>query len=78
VRGRIGIDLNGDVPYRVGRAVAQHFAAEAVVVGYDARETSPEVARGVMDVGADVLWLGMAGTDEMYWAVTEFGASAGI
>jgi len=82
VRGRIGIDLDGDVAYRVGRAVAQHFAAETVVVGYDARETSTEfaaeVARGVTDAGADVLWLGMAGTEEMYWAVTEFGASAGI
>ena len=82
VRGRIGIDFDGDVAYRVGRAVAQHFAAETVVVGYDARETSPEfaaeVARGVKEAGADVLWLGMAGTEEMYWAVTEFGASAGI
>ena len=44
VRGRIGIDLDGDVAYRVGRAVAQHFAAETVVVGYDAWETSPEFA----------------------------------
>ena len=44
VRGRIGIDLDGDVAYRVGRAVAQHFAAETLVVGYNTRETSPEFA----------------------------------
>ena len=31
-----------------------------------------------MDAGADVLDIGMAGTEEMYWAVTEFGACAGI
>ena len=35
-------------------------------------------ARGEMDAGADVLDIGMAGTEEMYWAVTEFGACAGI
>ena len=46
------------------------------------RETSPAfaqaTARGVADAGADVLGIGMAGTEEMYWAVTEFGACAGI
>ena len=46
------------------------------------RETSPElveaVARGICDAGSKVLDLGMAGTDEMYWAVTEFGALTGI
>ena len=31
-----------------------------------------------MDAGTDVLNLGMTGTEEMYWAVTEFGACAGI
>jgi phosphomannomutase len=50
--------------------------------GRDARETSPElagaVARGICDAGPKVLDLGMAGTEEMYWAVTEFGATAGI
>ena len=33
---------------------------------------------GAMGAGADVLDIGMAGTEEMYWAVTEFGACAGI
>ena len=82
IRGRIGVELDGDVAHRVGRAVAQHFEAKSVVVGFDARETSPEfaseVARGVVEAGGDVLWLGMCGTEEMYWAVTEFGACAGI
>jgi phosphomannomutase len=31
-----------------------------------------------MDAGADVLDIGMAGTEEMYWAVTEFSACSGI
>ncbi len=31
-----------------------------------------------MDSGANILSIGMAGTEEMYWAVTEFDACAGI
>ena len=66
----------------MGRAAAQHLGAKSVVIGFDARETSPAfaaaAARGAMDAGADVSDIGMAGTEEMYWAVTEFGACAGI
>ena len=31
-----------------------------------------------MDAGADVLDIGLSGTEEMYWAVTEYQANAGI
>lgn len=82
IRGEIGVNIDEGVAYRVGRAVAQHLGATSVVIGFDARETSPAFAaaasKGVRDAGADVINIGMAGTEEMYWAVTEFGASAGI
>ena len=82
IRGEIGVNIDEGIAYRIGRAVAQHFVAVSVVIGFDARETSPALAqataRGVSDAGADVLDIGMAGTEEMYWAVSEFGACAGI
>ena len=82
IRGEIGVNIDEGIAYRIGRAVAQHFGAKSVVISFDARETSPAfaaaAARGAMDAGADVLDIGMAGTEEMYWAVTEFGACAGI
>ena len=82
IRGEIGVNIDEGIAYRIGRAVAQHFSAKSLVIGFDARETSPAfsaaVARGAMDAGADILDIGMAGTEEMYWAVTEFGACAGI
>ena len=82
IRGEIGVNIDEDIAYRIGRAVAQHFSAKSVVIGFDARETSPTFAaaasHGARDAGADVLNIGMAGTEEMYWAVTEFGACAGI
>ena len=82
IRGEIGLNIDEGIAYRIGRAVAQHFGAKSVVIGFDARETSPAfaaaAARGAMDAGADVLDIGMAGTEEMYWAVTEFSACSGI
>lgn len=82
IRGEIGVNIDEDIVYRNGRAVAQHFSAKSVVIGFDARETSPAFAaaasQGARDVGADVLNIGMAGTEEMYWAMTEFNACAEI
>lgn len=82
VRGELGVDFDTDIAYRIGRSVAQHFRAKKIVIGRDARKTSPElaaaVAHGINDGGADVLDLGLCGSEEMYWAVTELGACAGI
>ena len=82
IRGEIGVNIDENIAYRIGRAVAQHFSAKSIVIGFDARKTSPAFAaaasQGARDAGADVLNIGMAGTEEMYWVVTEFGACAGI
>ena len=82
IRGELGENLDAAIAYRIGRATAQHLDAKAMIIGRDARETSPElaeaVAQGAMDAGCDVLDVGLAGTEEMYWAVTEFKACAGI
>ena len=82
IRGELGVNLDAAVAYRVGRATAQQLCAKTILVGWDARETSPElaraVARGAMDAGCDVMEIGLAGTEEMYWAVTEFNACGGI
>jgi phosphomannomutase len=82
IRGEIGINIDEAIAHSIGRAVAEHFSAKSVVIGFDTRETSPAfaaaAARGVMDADADVLNIGLVGTEEMYWAVTEFGACAGI
>ena len=82
IRGEIGINFDENIAYQIGRAVAQHLNAKSVVIGFDARETSPAYAaaasRGARNAGADVIDIGLAGTEEMYWAVTEFSACAGI
>ncbi len=82
VRGVLGQDIDGKIFYRISRAVAIVLEAQRIVVGYDARESSPSLARsiisGLLDEGIEVLNLGMCGTEEMYWATTEFKASGGI
>ena len=53
-----------------------------MVVGFDSRETSPAFAAaavsGVLAAGSDALEIGLSGTEEMYWAVSEFGSCGGI
>lgn len=82
IRGQIDVEIDEDICYRIGRATAQHFLAKKVVIGFDARKTSANfalaVSRGVRDAGADVINIGLAGTEEMYWAVSEFQACAGF
>ena len=82
IRGELGVNFDTEIAYRIGRAVAQNFQAKNIVIGFDARETSPELAaatmRGICDAGSNVMSIGLAGTEEMYLAVTEFNTCAGI
>ena len=82
IRGRLGIDLDEEIAYRIGRAFAQTLATKAVVLGRDVRASSKSladsVAQGLMDEGCEVMDLGLSGTEEMYFATTHFQADGGI
>ncbi len=82
VRGKLGDELNEDIAYRIGRAYAQHLGAKRIVVGGDVRKTSEALkqalSRGVMDAGADVVDIGMTGTEEVYFAAFHLDVDGGI
>lgn len=82
IRGRLGTDLNEAIAHRIARAFAAVTGAEAVVLARDCRESSPAladaVAAGLVASGVRVLDLGMAGTEEMYFATAHLGAGGGI
>ena len=82
ISGRLGKELNEDIAYRIGRAFAQVLGAKRVVLGRDCRPSSQSlaaaVARGLTDAGADVLDLGLSGTEESYFATTHYAADGGI
>lgn len=82
IRGKLGDELNEDIAYRIGRAYAQYLNAKRVVVGGDVRLTSEPLklalANGLMDGGADVIDIGMTGTEEVYFAAFHLDVDGGI
>lgn len=85
IRGRVPDELNSDLARRIGRAFAEVYQPAIVVLGYDIRLSSPElsqaVARGLNEMGVEVLHLGLCGTEEVYHAVfsrTDEGVDGGI
>ncbi len=82
IRGRVPDELNPQLVYRIGRAYAQWLRPDDVVVGHDARLSSPvlveSLIRGLTEGGADVLDIGLCGTEEVYYATFSQGCGGGI
>jgi len=82
VRGRVPEEFNTDLACRIGAALVRFTGAKEVVLGRDARLSSPSiadaVAEGVTRAGADVADLGLCGTEQVYFATGRFGCGAGV
>lgn len=82
VRARVPDELDEDLAYRIGRAFVQELSARRVVVGRDMRLSSQPLAqalsRGLTDAGADVLDVGLCGTEEVYYGTFSQNADGGI
>ncbi|ABZ83335.1 phosphoglucomutase/phosphomannomutase [Heliomicrobium modesticaldum Ice1] len=82
VRGRVPDELNEDVAYRIGCAYRELFEVRHVVVGYDARLSSPALAealaQGLLDSGCDVTDIGLCGTEQVYFATAHMNLDGGI
>ena len=82
VRGQIPNELNTDIAYRIGNATVEFLGAKRLVVGRDIRQSSEElmqaVSRGIRDAGAEVLDIGLGGTENVYFATSHLEADGGI
>jgi phosphomannomutase len=82
VRGVYGTELDEDGAYAIGRGYAEQFEPRTIAVGRDMRVSSPSMAeaaiRGAADGGADVLDLGLVGTEMLYHAVGSLDLDGGI
>lgn len=82
VRGRLGEQLNAEIAGRIGRAYGLYLRPRRVAVGGDARLSSPELKRalaeGLRASGAEVLDLGLCGTEEVYFAVFSQKLDGGV
>jgi phosphomannomutase len=82
VRGIYPGELDEEGAYAIGRAYVRQFEPRRIAVGRDMRLSSPDVAaelmRGAAAEGADVLDLGLVGTEMVYFAVGELGLDGGV
>ncbi|GAA1312790.1 phosphomannomutase/phosphoglucomutase [Saccharothrix xinjiangensis] len=72
IRGLVGEQLDEGVVRDFGAAFARLVGGPAVVIGHDMRESSPGLAAafadGVTAQGVDVVTIGLASTDMLYFA----------
>src|SRR3954471_5126886 len=90
VRGIYPDQMDERLAYRIGRGVARVLSdlqgprpsELRVGVGRDMRLSAPAMAeayaRGIADEGADVLDVGMVGTEMLYWTVGARGLDGGL
>jgi len=82
IRGIYPEQLNESTAFEVGRGFVKHTNAKKVVVGYDARLSSPELFRslseGIISQGADVYFIGRVPTECVYFSVGNYDFDAGI
>jgi phosphomannomutase len=83
VRGIVPSEINPDLAYRIGRALADQLPeAKKICIGYDIRLSGPELAdalaKGLNEAGVDVVRLGMVGTEMVYFATAHYGLDGGV
>lgn len=94
IRGELGVNLDEDIAYRIGRAFAQILSSQrknngisddvnnCIVIGADIRDSSETLKQsaiqGIIDAGVDVIDLDMTGTEEVYFATSHYEALGGI
>src|SRR5450755_2787998 len=81
IRGIYPSELDESAAELIGRAFVEFLRCSTVAVGRDMRASSEPLfqafAGGVTAAGADVVDLGLTSTDELYFAVGNFGYPAG-
>src|SRR5216110_3468902 len=82
VRGIYPDEIDEEGARAVGQAYVEQFEPRRMAVGRDMRLSSPQMAAelmaGAAAAGAEVLDLGLVGTEMLYFAVGELGLDGGI
>ncbi len=78
IRGTVPDQLDADLARRVGAAFARFTGSKRILAARDMRPSGVELveafAEGVTSTGADVIDLGLASTDELYFAAGSLDA----
>jgi phosphomannomutase len=82
IRGIYPEQIDEDAYYRIAKAYVYLFKPTTMVVGMDARVSSPPLkaalVRGFLDAGVDIIDIGQITTDMLYFAVGSSDYSGGV
>ncbi len=82
IRGKVPSELNSDLAYKTGKAFVKLIEAKTVVIGHDIRKSSEEISealsKGLNDAGADVIDIGLCGTEMVYFGTPFLNADGGV
>ena len=82
IRGIYNVDFDKETAYKVGYFLPELLSADKVLVGRDARVSSPEIhdylLKGITDAGADVYDIGLSTTPMVYWGTANYGFKASV
>ena len=82
IRGIYPDAIDEEAYYRIAKVYVYLFKPSTMVVGMDARSSSPQLKasliKGFLDAGVDVVDIGEIITDMLYFAVGEYGYSGGV
>jgi phosphomannomutase len=82
VRGIYPAELDEEGGYAIGRAYVEQFEPDKIAVGRDMRLSSPSMAKalieGAADAGAEVVDIGLVGTEMVYLAVGHLDLDGGV
>jgi phosphomannomutase len=82
IRGEYGKELSAEAVYTIARAYVQFANPKKVIIGSDARVSSPELKeatiRGLVDSGVKVRDVGLVSTDVVYFATWHEKCDGGI
>ncbi len=82
IRGVANKELTPELAANIGSAIGTFFQAGNLIVGHDARTSSPMLTKAVISglnaAGCDVLFAGMAPTPALQYAVKNHGADGAV
>jgi len=82
IRGVYGTQWDRETAYRIGFFLPRLLETDRILVGRDARLSSPEVfdalSRGIVSAGCDVADIGLCTTPAVYFATARFGFGGGV
>ena len=82
IRGIYNVDFDKEVAYKGGYFLPELLSADKVLVGRDARVSSPEIheylLKGITDAGADVYDAGLCTTPMVYFGTAFYGFKASV